>query len=106
MGLAIGGRVPARYEVLPNGDVVLRLDTVCIQTAAKRARDELVAGYLDTPDPEPGVEAPIGLLERFLETTNFREIRARQPELAGGTQCCVRLHQCQDGTVRWEVYRS
>jgi hypothetical protein len=86
--------------------VVLRLDGVCIQTAARRAREELVANYLDEPAPQTGAEEPIGLLERFLETTDFRKVRSRQPELAGGTQCCVRLHQCRDGTVMWEVYRS
>jgi len=102
MAPAIGSRPPFECEVLTNGDVVLRLDDVCIQTAAKRARSDLVAGYLD--EPEAGAEATIGLLERFLETSDFRKLRSRYPELAGGTRCCVRLHQRQDGKVTWEVY--
>jgi hypothetical protein len=102
MAPAIGSRAPSRCELLANGDVVLRLDDACIQTAAKRARSDLVASYLDEPEAE--AETTIGLLERFLETSDFRTMRSRYPELAGGTQCCVRLHQCRDGTVTWEVY--
>jgi hypothetical protein len=102
MAPAIASRALPKCEVLANGDVVLRLDDVCIQTAAKRARSDLLAGYLDEPEAE--AEKTIGVLECFLETSDFRSMRSRHPELAGGTQCCVRLHQCQDGTVTWEVY--
>jgi hypothetical protein len=102
MAPAIGSRSPPECEVLANGDVVIRLGDVCIQTAARRARSELVNELLD--DPKVGSEASIGLLERFLETSDFREMRSRHPELAGGTRCCVQLHQGQDGTVTWEVH--
>lgn len=105
MAPAIGSRPSPRYEVLPNRDVVLRLDGVCILTAARRARLELIAACLDGAEVEAGVEATIVLLERFLETTDFRALRTRHPELTGRARCSVRLHQRQDGTVRWEVYR-
>ncbi len=92
----------ANCEVLQNSDVVLRLDNFCIQKAAKRARDELVAILLNGIESEPCVETSVDLLGCFLETTDFGQLRSRHPELAGGTACLVRLHRCEDSTVHWE----
>ena len=91
------------HEVLSNGTVVLFLGKSCIETAAKRARYELVAAYLEGSGSGVHIEKPIELLGRFLETTDFGKLRARHPELAGGTECRVDLHQREDGTVRWEL---
>ena len=91
------------YEVLSNGNVVLMLDKFCIETAAKQARHELVAICLEGSESGACIEEPIELLGRFLETIDFGKLRAQHPELAGGTECRVTLHKCEDGTVRWEL---
>jgi tRNA (adenine37-N6)-methyltransferase len=94
------------YEVLSNGTVVLFPSKSCIETAAKRARHELVAACLEDSESGVCIEEPIELLGHFLETTDFGKLRAQHPELAGGTECRVELRLCKDGTVRWELIRS
>ncbi|RLB64594.1 MAG: tRNA (N6-threonylcarbamoyladenosine(37)-N6)-methyltransferase TrmO [Deltaproteobacteria bacterium] len=96
----------AGCELRSDGDVVLRLQDVCVQTAAKGVRDELVARCLDGADADLSVAGSIELLGRFLETTDFRKLRSEHPELAGGTRCEVQLHRCEDGTVTWEICGS
>jgi hypothetical protein len=39
---------PFTFDVLANGDVVLRLGEGCIQTCARRARQEIVDALLAT----------------------------------------------------------
>lgn len=92
------------YEVLSDGGVVLMLDKSCIETAVKRARGELVAACLEGSGPGASIEEPIELMRHFLEATDFGELRARHPELAGGTECRVKLLRCEDGSVGWWLF--
>ena len=94
---------PLIYEVLSNGTVVLLLSNSCIETAAIRARQELVAACLEDSESGACIEKPIELLGRFLETIDFGKLRAQHPELAGGTECRVKLYQCEDGALRWKL---
>ncbi len=95
----------AGCEVLSNGDVVLRLQNVCIQTAAKRARAQLVAACFSGNEAEGPIEAPLDLLGCFLERTDFNQLRSQHHELEGGSECRVKLHQGEDGAVHWEICR-
>ena len=94
------------HEVLLNGTVVLFLGKSCIETAAKRARRELVAACLESSESGACIGEPIELLGHFLETTDFGRLRTEHPELAGGIECYVELYRRKDGTVRWELTRS
>jgi hypothetical protein len=91
--------------MLANGDVLLRFESHCVQTAATRARRDLIATYFDRLDSESRIEAAIGLLGRFLETADFSRLRSDSPELAGPHTCRVRLHQLEDGTVQCRICR-
>jgi hypothetical protein len=94
---------PFSFDVLPNGDVVLRLGEGCIQTCARRARQEIVDALLAGDASGVAIEPVVELLDLFLQTMDFRRLRAEHPELAGETPCRVRLHRTPDGAVRWEI---
>ena len=94
---------PFTFDVLANGDVVLRLGEGCIQTRARRARREIVDALLAGDANGVAIEPVVELLDLFLQTTDFRRLRAEHPELAGETPCRVRLYRTPDGAVRWEV---
>jgi hypothetical protein len=94
---------PLTFDVLPNGDVVLRLGQGCIQTCARRARREIVDALLAGNANGVPIEPVIELLDLFLQTTDFRRLRAEHPQLAGEVRCRVRLSRTPDGAVRWEI---
>ena len=91
------------FDVLANGDVVLRLGEGCIQTCARRARQEIVDALLAGDANGVAVEPVVELLDLFLGTADFRRLRAEHPELAGEIPCRVRLYRTLDGAVRWEI---
>lgn len=88
-------------DLLPNGDLVLRLEDFCIQNTAKRARERLVAVCLDADEPSPETERSLEMLALFLANTDFAELRTQYPQLAGGSVCAVRLHMNETGDVSW-----
>jgi hypothetical protein len=94
---------PFTFDVLANGDVVLRLGEGCIQTCARRARREIVDALLAGDANEVAIETVVELLDLFLQTTDFRRLRAQHPQLAGEVPCRVRLYRTSDGAVRWEM---
>jgi hypothetical protein len=91
------------FDVLSNGDVVLRLGEGCIQTCARRARREIVDALLGGDANGVGIEPVVELLDLFLQKADFRRLRAEHPELAGDIPCRVRLYRTPDGTVEWEI---
>ena len=91
------------FDVLPNGNLVLRLGEGCIQTCARRARQEIVDALLAGDANGVAIEPVIEILDLFLGTADFRRLRAEHPELSGEIPCHVRLHRTPDGTVGWEV---
>jgi hypothetical protein len=91
------------FEVLSNGDVVFRLGEGCIQTRARRARQEIVDALLAGHTSGVAVEPVVEVLDLFLQTADFRRLRAEHPELAGEIPCRVRLYRTPDGAVRWEA---
>lgn len=93
-------------DLLPNGDLVLHLKDFCIQNTAKRARERLVAECLDVDEPSVEIERALELLALFLEGSDFAELRARYPELAGGRPCAVRLRRNEDGGVSWSFFEK
>ena len=94
---------PPTFDVLANGDVVLHLGEGCIQTCARRARREIVDALLGSDADAVTLEPVIELLDLFLQTTDFRRLRAEHPELAGETPCRVRLYRRPDDTLGWEI---
>jgi tRNA 2-selenouridine synthase SelU len=91
------------YQILPNGEIVLTIDETCIQTTAKRARQQLVEALLADQVAGNGVDKAIELLARFLETADFGRLRANHPELRAGARSRVKLSVSADAAVRWEV---
>jgi hypothetical protein len=94
---------PFTFDVLANGDLLLRLGEGCIETCARRARREVVDALLANDANEAAIEPVVELLDLFLQTTDFRRLRAEHPQLAGEVPCRVRLYRTPDGAVRWEV---
>jgi hypothetical protein len=94
-------REDSSFELLPDGSLVLRLAEACIQTTARRAHRELTLALLEGHGAV-GAEAALALLELFLRDVDFAAVRARFPELAGGSGARVRLRRA-DGAVRWEI---
>jgi hypothetical protein len=94
---------PLTFDMLANGDVVLHLGEGCIQTCARRARREIVDALLGSDADAVTLDPVIELLDLFLQTTDFRRLRAQHPDLAGEIPCCVRLYRTPDGAVRWEM---
>lgn len=61
----------------PHPYVLLRADeTHCLETAARREYERLALSLLRGEDPGEGVEEKLELLREFLETTDFRSLRA------------------------------
>lgn len=91
------------FDVLSDGSLVLTLGEACLQTTAKQAHHELTLALIEGRAAGPALEALVDTLAKFLTTTDFAGLRAEHPELAGGSRCRVRLCQCEEGVVRWEV---
>ena len=86
--------------------VLLALDRHCVETAARRAHARLLATMLETPAADPQTEARLVLLARFLVETDFRALRTRHPELAGGRRVCVELTDTAATGATWRVVPS
>jgi hypothetical protein len=97
---------PFTFDMLANGDVVLPLGEGCIETCARRARREIVAALLAGDANGAAIEPVVELLDVFLQTADFRRLRAEHPQLAGEIPCRVRLHRTPDGAVGWEVVNT
>ena len=82
--------------------VVLDLSFHCVQTAARKehARLEqlLLAGR-----PELEAQERLMLLGEFLESTDFKKLRAERPELAGGTPVQLEVWRTPSGGVEWSI---
>ena len=76
----------------------------CIQNVARRVHGRLVAGLLDGSLAGPAAERAVDRLTRFLAGTDFRRLRADDPELRGPLARPVRL--VEDGAGRIEVTRE
>jgi len=87
------------------GKIILALDGACIQTAAKRAHRELTVSLLKAGEASDAERAGLETLAAFLSSEDFPALRARHPELAGGTSFRVALWRGPDGAVRWEIFR-
>jgi hypothetical protein len=97
----VSNRFP--FDVLADGSLVLAVGDGCIQTMAKRAHRELTAALLDDGVAIATAGALLDLLEEFLNSTDFRALRAGHPELAGGVPCRVRLERRAGGGVAWAL---
>jgi tRNA-Thr(GGU) m(6)t(6)A37 methyltransferase TsaA len=82
-------------------ELVIELKQACIETTARRVHRALVDACLAGRRSGPLVEAAIDLLQQFLRSTNFRQLRAAHPRLAGGSPCRVRLRRDDPATVSW-----
>jgi len=86
---------------LRNGEVVLQLGPVCIETAARQAWRRVVERLTTRQERASILEA--ALLREFIEATDFSRMRCEHQELAGGLRCQVRLRWAPDGQVHWEL---
>ncbi len=98
-------REPSTYTIQSVGEIILTLDGVCIQNAAKRTlrrlTDDLISDCVAGPEYESAVE----LLARFLETTDFGPLRANHPELRSDSKQRIRLFFRPDASVGWDLAR-
>ena len=90
------------FDVTSDGAVVVCVGELCIETTVKRARRQVMEALLTGTESCAGLEQVLELLDDFLATTDFRQLRHDHPELAGGTPCRVRVYRTPDGTARWQ----
>ena len=84
-------------------EVVLDLTRHCIETAARREHRRLRDVLLQAAEPDGALEARLTLLQRFLEQTDFRRLRARDPRLCGGSPVRVAVRGLEGNGVGWDV---
>ena len=79
----------------------LSLDNRCIETAARRARERIVARLLEGRGSreEEALAGDLEILTALLEGTDFRALRASRPELDGRAAIEVDLELDADGGV-------
>ena len=81
--------------------VVLELGEFCIETAARRAYQQLKDQALEGNELIPEDEEAMELLRMFLEQENFSVIRDANEDLCGGRQVRVRIFRDDQGKVCW-----
>ena len=84
--------------------VVLHLLDHCIETEARRAMKMREAILLDDEDIEarqPQVVEELEMLTEFLQTRDFRRLRAADSDLAGGRDVRVRIFRNAAGAVEF-----
>ncbi len=94
-----------KLSFYPPGRAGLKLEGHCIETAARIEcrRLEYILFDLQEGDPDqPPVADRLGIIQRFLERTDFMALRARRPELDGRTKMKVVVWERQDGTFALE----
>jgi hypothetical protein len=91
------------YCIPSDGEIIVTLDGVCIQNAAKAALRRLAADLLSDRVSGPKYESAVEILGRFLETANFGQLRASHPELRADSKQRIRLFYLSDGTVGWDL---
>ncbi len=85
---------------MEEGELLLTLDDGCIETTARRLEQRLTRALLDGPADAAAATA-LELLTHFLQTADFRSLRARDPDLAGASGAVVRLRRGTDGSPQW-----
>ncbi len=94
-----------KLSAYPPGRAGLKLEGHCIETAARIEcrRLEYVLFDLREDDPDrPPVADRLGIIQRFLERTDFMSLRARRPELDGRTKMKIVVWERPDGTFALE----
>jgi hypothetical protein len=89
----------------PPGRAGLKLEGHCIETAARlecRRLEYLLFDMSGQDADRPPVEERLGIVQRFLQKTDFRTLRAQRPELDGRTKMKVVVWERQDGTFALE----
>ncbi len=86
----------------PGEEFVLDLSHFCIETTARKAREKLVALCLADHGREQVAPRTIELLGDFLTQTDFRALRASDPDLGGHGPCRVLIYRKRDGGVGWK----
>lgn len=82
--------------------VTLDLSEHCVETAARHEHRRLRDALLQADDPDPALAARLDLLQRFLEQSDFRALRAGDPRLRGGAAVRVVVRGHGDG-LSWDV---
>lgn len=90
------------YDIPSDGEIILTLEGACIQSTAEQALRKLVDSLLSDRVAGLKHESAVELLSRFLETSNFRQLRANYPELRADSKHRVRLFYASNGTVVWD----
>lgn len=82
-------------------EIILDLKKHCIQTAIKRKYNQLISDYfkLKTAENTEVFESEISLLKNTLENFDFRWLRAKNPELQGGSTDKIIIAACADKKI-------
>lgn len=94
-----------KISLYPPGRAGLKLEGHCIETAARiecRRLEYLLFDMHEQDADRPPVADRLGIIQRFLERTDFEALRAQRPELDGRTQMKVVVWEREDGTFALE----
>lgn len=90
-------------EIVSPVELLMELDGEhCIETTGQRVHRVLMGEYLEGAVEGAEAEGALDTLARFLAQTDFRALRAKYPELAGGSKVRVRIYRNDSGEVQWK----
>jgi len=76
--------------------ITLHLDGHCIETGAKNEFKRLMDLFFDGGDNDSAIEEKIAFLRDFIETADFKKLRAGDERLSGGTKITVEISRMRD----------
>lgn len=70
-------------------EILLDLNKHCIKTEVKRQYNKFISEYFKSQDPK--LEEKIEFLKNVLENVDLIELRAKYPDLSGGSSAEIRI---------------
>ncbi len=87
--------------------ILLNLSKVCIETASKKAYNQSLSQYFKAQETEKmELEAAIDMLVRFLNESDFQELRNTYQDLRGGSEAVIELRRSTTGEINLHINNS
>ncbi len=78
-------------------EIRLSLSGHCVETAARNEFKRLMDEYFAGAGESVGVEERLALLREFIETSDFKALRASDERLSGAVECTVTVYRDSRG---------
>jgi hypothetical protein len=87
-------------------EIILNLESHCIETEAKTRFRELMDRFFSEDDESGELEERISLLRDFIENSDFRLLRSEHPPLAGGCGMKAVVSRDTDGAAAFSIVEA